>query len=48
MGNGHSTNVCPSGKEDAVSADSHTDFDPEELLEFDALMAETGENQPDE
>ena len=43
-GNGHSTNVCPSGKEDAVFADFHTDLDPEELLELDALVAETGEN----
>ena len=41
--NGHSTNVCPSGKEDAIFADFHTDLDPEENLEFDALVAETGE-----
>ena len=42
--NDHSTNVWPSGREDATFARFYTDLDPEELLlEFDALVAETGE-----
>lgn len=38
--NGLSSNVCPSGQEGAVVADFHTDLDPQELLAFEALVAE--------